>query len=396
MEAEFLCQQEEEESEVQSSSIEEDLEVDSEVEKPNTEESEDQHSSGGMEVNIEKTSSEMHTTGLMDSLPDFDDSLFEGGRERIKQTRSEKRRYRQKHQKGGESSSLEKDRHTLDISAQELISLQGTDPTLVEVRKAAKSYSSSAGVGFFEKNGLIYRHWIPPGRGTEDMAVDQLVLPQQCRSTVLDLAHRIPLAGHLGRDKTAQRIMQRFYWPTLYSDVAQLVRTCAVCQKTAPGGCVRAPLMPLPVIAEPFRRIAMDIIGPLPKSRSGKKYVLVVCDYATRYPEAIPMKAIDAEHVAEELVILFSRVGVPEEILTDQGANFTSKLLTELYRMLHVHPIRTTPYHPQTDGLVERFNKTLKSMLRKAATTEGKDWDKLIPYLLFAYREVPQASTGFS
>ena len=63
------------------------------------------------------------------------------------------------------------------------------------------------------------------------MVVDQLVLPQQCRSTMLDLAHRIPLAGHLGRDKTAQRIMQRFYWPTLYSDVAQLVRTCAVCQK---------------------------------------------------------------------------------------------------------------------------------------------------------------------
>ena len=217
-------------------------------------------------MNIEKTSSEMHTTGLMDSLPDFDDSLFEGGRERIKQTRSEKRRYRQKHQKGGESSSLEKDRHTLDMSAPELISLQGTDPTLAEVRKAVKSYSSSAGVRFFEKNGLIYRHWIPPGRGTEDMAVDQLVLPQQCRSTVLDLAHRIPLAGHLGRDKTAQPIMQRFYWPTLYSDVAQLVRTCAVCQKTAPGGCVRAPLMPLPVIAEPFRRIAMDIIGPLPKS----------------------------------------------------------------------------------------------------------------------------------
>ena len=204
MEAEFLCQQEVEESEVQSSSIEEDLEVDSEVEKPNTEESEDPHSSDGMEVNIEKTSNVMHSTGLMDYLPDFDDSLFEGGRERIKQIRSEKRQYRQKHQKGGESSSLEKDRHTLEISAQELISLQGTDPTLAEVRKAAKSYSSSAGVGFFEKNGLIYRHRIPPGRGTEDMAVDQLVLPQQCRSTVLDLAHRIPLAGHLGRDKTAQ------------------------------------------------------------------------------------------------------------------------------------------------------------------------------------------------
>lgn len=140
----------------------------------------------------------------------------------------------------------------------------------------------------------------------------------------------------------------------------------------------------------------MDIIGPLPKSRSGKQYVLVICDYTTRYPEAVAMRSVDAEHVAEELVAVFSRVGVPREILTDQGSNFTFQLLSELYRLLHIHPIRTSPYHPQTDGLVERFNQTLKSMLRKTARTEGKDWDKLLPYLLFAYREVPQASTGFS
>ena len=89
-------------------------------------------------------------------------------------------------------------------------------------------------------------------------------------------------------------------------------------------------------------------------------------------------------------------MGVPREILTDQGSNFTSQLLAELYRLLQVRPIRTSPYHPETDGLVERFNQTLKSMLRKAVTETGKDWDKMIPYLLFAYREVPQASTGFS
>ena len=140
----------------------------------------------------------------------------------------------------------------------------------------------------------------------------------------------------------------------------------------------------------------MDIVGPLPKSRSGHRYILVVCDYATRYPEAITLKSIEAERVAEELLKLLARVGLPKEILTDQGSNFTSQLLTELYKMLHVHPIRTSPYHPQTDGLVERFNQTLKSMLRKAAVEEGKDWDKMLPYLLFAYREVPQASTGFS
>ena len=150
-----------------------------------------------------------------------------------------------------------------------------------------------------------------------------------------------------------------------------------------------------PTGATPYQ-IAMDIVGPLPRSRAGNKYILVVCDYATRYPEAIPLRSIDAEHVAEELLKIFARVGVPEEIQTDKGSNFTSQLLAELYRFLHVHPIRTTPYHPQTDGLVERFNQTLKSMLRKAATEDGKGWDKLLPYLLFAYREVPQASTGFS
>ena len=118
--------------------------------------------------------------------------------------------------------------------------------------------------------------------------------------------------------------------------------------------------------------------------------------YATRYPEAVPMKSVDAASVAEELLKIFSRVGVPQEILTDQGTNFTSQLLVELYNMLHVQPIRTTPFHPQTDGLVERFNQTLKLMLKKTLVKEGKDWDKLLPYLLFAYREVPQASTGFS
>ena len=110
-----------------------------------------------------------------------------------------------------------------------------------------------------------------------------------------------------------------------------------------------------------------------------------------RYPEAIPLRSTDAIHVAEELIKVFARVGVPKEILTDQGSNFTSQLLAELYRLLHIHLICTSPYHPQTDGLVERFNQTLKNMLKKAATEEGKDWDKLVPYLLFAYREVPQA-----
>ena len=137
----------------------------------------------------------------------------------------------------------------------------------------------------------------------------------------------------------------------------------------------------------------MDIVGPLPHSRLGKLFILVVCDYATPYPEAVALRTIDANAVAEKFS---ARVGVPEEILTDQGGNFTSQLLQELYRLLHIKLICTTPYHSQTDGLVEQFNHTLNAMLKKAADEKGRNWDELLPYLLFAYQEVPQASTGFS
>ena len=103
-----------------------------------------------------------------------------------------------------------------------------------------------------------------------------------------------------------------------------------------------------------------------------------------------------AETVTKQLVLLFSHVGIPAEILTDLGTNFMSAFLKELYQRLNIASIRTSPYHLQTNGLVERFNQTLKAMLRKFTTADNHDWDKDLPHLLFAYREVPQASTGFA
>ena len=287
--------------------------------------------------------------------------------------------------------------NTQDISVEELRILQETDPSLEVVRNAVDKKESATGVSFGIKDGLMYRVvMMLLGGDSEPYARDQLVLPSRCRSVVMELAHSIPLAGHLGKNKTTDRVLQRFYWPTLRKDVADFCKRCETCQKTSWVKPQHAPMIPLPFVDEPFQRIAMDIVGPLPRSSACNRYVLVVCDYAKRYPEAMPMQAVDAEAVAEELVKMFSRVGSPQEILTDQGSNFTSQLLAELYRLLHIRPIRTSPYHPQTDGLVERFNQTLKSMLRKVATQEGEAWDKLIPYVLFAYREVPQSSTRFS
>lgn len=137
-------------------------------------------------------------------------------------------------------------------------------------------------------------------------------------------------------------------------------------------------------------------MGPLERSSTGNQYILVICDCATRYPEAFSLCTITTAKIITALVQLISRVGAPDEIITDQGTNFTSWLMKLLHRQLGINPIQTRPYHPQTDGFVEKFNQTLKNMLRKFVSDTGKDWDKWLPFLLFAYREVPQASTGFS
>lgn len=119
-------------------------------------------------------------------------------------------------------------------------------------------------------------------------------------------------------------------------------------------------------------------------------------DYATRFPDAFPMKNQDAESVANALIEMFSRVGFPKEILSDQGTNFMSSLISELCKMLKVRKMSTTSYHPQANGLVERFNGTLKQMLKAYAVVEPLKWDVHLPYVLFAYREVPNETTGFT
>ena len=250
---------------------------------------------------------------------------------------------------------------------------------------------------FSIREGLLHRRWRPKGSDIGDCrTTEQLVLPESMRQDVMRLAHEIPLAGHMGKQTTTARILKRFYWPRIFSDVAEYVRHCSVCQRTARVTQTTVPMIPLPSVGGPFQRVATDIVGPLPKTPSGNQYILVVVDYATRYPEAIAVKSTDAETVAQELVNIFARLGIPDELLTDQGSNFVSELLNQLSSLLRIRRIKTSPYHPQTDGLVERFNGTLKRMLRRFVQEAPGAWDELLLYLLFSYREVHQASTGFS
>ena len=202
----------------------------------------------------------------------------------------------------------------------------------------------------------------------------------------------------MGVQKTADRILHSFYWPGVMADVKRWCKSCDICQRTIPKGKVsKVPLGRTPIMGEPFQKVAVDLVGPIsPPSNQGHRYILTFVDYATRWPEAIPLKTITTEEVSEGLLEIFSRLGFPKEMLSDQGSQFTSQLMKEVSRLISVKQAFTTPYHPMANGLNEKFNATLKAMLKKMCQERPTDWDRYINAVLFAYREVPQASTGFS
>lgn len=144
-------------------------------------------------------------------------------------------------------------------------------------------------------------------------------------------------------------------------------------------------------------RIGIDVIGPLPRSRKNNKYILVVGDYFTRWMEAFPIPHQRAEKVAEKIVKEFvTRFGTPLEIHSDQGSNFESDLFKEVCKLLQVTKTRTTPYHPSSNGLIERFNQTLQKMIRSYVDNNPKEWDTYIEILMAAYRSTIHPATGFS
>ncbi|XP_065438558.1 uncharacterized protein LOC135981218 [Chrysemys picta bellii] len=282
----------------------------------------------------------------------------------------------------------------------EFIVAQQSDVSLERARNDAQSQVPACEERgrFFMQDGLLYRE-PPRGRkNSQATARKQLVVPESYRNDLLKLAHDSPFAGHLGVGKTCDRLEQNFYWPHLFGSVRDYCRSCELCQKRKGlRGPSKVPLQPLPIIGEAFARVAVDIVGPLPKpSRNGKKYILVLVDFATRYPEAVALANIEAETVAVALFSIFSRVGFPKEILSDRGSNFMSVVFKQLWELCGVKHLKAAPYHPQTNGLVERFNGTLKSMLKMYVDRRQNDWDVMLPYLLYAYRSVPQESTGFA
>ncbi|XP_064462156.1 uncharacterized protein LOC135372478 [Ornithodoros turicata] len=226
----------------------------------------------------------------------------------------------------------------------------------------------------------------------------QLVLPKARRKTVLEIAHDAPVGGHFAQRKTIQRIKNSFYWPGMDRDIKQYCQSCHSCQiNSGQRASDKVPITPLTRPSAPFKTVMMDCIGPLdPPSSRGHRYALCVVDLCTRWPEVVCLRSLTAKATCDALVEIFSRMGTPEMIYSDQGTNFKARLTQELEKCLGIVPRFATPDHPESSGAVERWNGTFKGMLRHVIQKHGRDWDRMVPCLLWAYREIPNETTGVS
>lgn len=246
---------------------------------------------------------------------------------------------------------------------------------------------------FFLRNNVLLKKNFSPLR-----ADHLLVVPSALRPEVLEALHDDPTAGHLGVSRTLSRIQEKYYWPRLTADVAHYVKTCRDCQRrktptTRPAGL----LQPVEPPQRPFQQIGMDLLGPFPTSTSGNKWIVVATDYLTRYAETRALPKGTAAEVAKffiENIVL--RHGAPEVLITDRGTAFTADLTQAILRYSQTSHRRTTAYHPQTNGLTERLNKTIADMLAMYVDVEHKTWDAILPYVTFAYNTAVQETTQFA
>ena len=244
------------------------------------------------------------------------------------------------------------------------------------------------------RDGLLFRQFEDTSGSSSHL---QLVVPAAMRKEVLADLHSGAMGGHLGEDKTLAKLKERYYWPGHHNDVAEWCKTCPQCaarKNPTPKG--RAPLQPV-MVGYPLQLVAVDILGPLPDTPRGNRYLLVVADYFTRWTEAYPIPNQEAITVARVLTTeFFLRFSPPEQLHSDQGRQFESEVLAEVCKLLGVKKSRTTPYHPQSDGLVERFNRTLLSMLATSVDRHQEKWEDHVRSACMAYNTSQHPTTGYS
>ena len=260
------------------------------------------------------------------------------------------------------------------ISRQNLIEEQSNDKELLDLFKIALTpvEAEKVSVGYLIKDNILMRKWSPTecNNSEKGETVYQIVVPTVHRREVLELAHDLPMSGHLGVRKTHNRVLQHFFWPGLKRDVAKWCKECHTCQL---GGkpnqnIPQAPLHPIPAFDEPFSHIIIDCVGPLPKTKSQNEYLLTIMCSSTRFPEAIPIRSIKTNTILKALIKFFTLFGLPKSIQSDQGTNFMAHAFQQVMNQLGIKQYKSSAYHPESQGALERFHQTLKTMIRMYCT----------------------------
>ena len=243
---------------------------------------------------------------------------------------------------------------------------------------AKKGYFVLDGVLYYESNDV-------PGRR-------RLIVPEQLRDKIVTENHDAVFSGHFSAKKMLNRLKQYFYWPGMGSLVYKKCESCLVCATIQGQERRQNPELHSIPVGEPFSCIGMDI-KEMDESYDNNRYALVFQDYLSKWPEVYAVADRTALTVAKCLADVIYRHGVPSTIIHDRASEFLSDILQDTTFVLGIKQLPTSPAHPQCDGLAERFNWTLKAMLSKLVTDKGRDWDRLLEPLLFAYRTTPHSST---
>lgn len=224
----------------------------------------------------------------------------------------------------------------------------------------------------------------------------QIVVPSAMTPDILLQLHGTPASAHFSSERVWEQARKLCYWPSMYRDIKAWCEQCTACQtRRGPVPSHRAPMGGSQTV-RPFERVAMDILE-LPVTTKGNRYVLVVEDYFTKFVNlyALPNQtAITVARCLFEDYILIH--GVPETLHSDQGRQFEAEVIQSLCQWLNIKKTRTTPYHPKSDGMVERFNRTLIDQLAKTLLTHGGEWDEYVKHVAFAYNTSPHSSTHFT
>ena len=209
------------------------------------------------------------------------------------------------------------------LSKSQLIQEQQTDPEISKLifRALPEDEISQVPMCYYIKNGILMRKWRPFDVPADDewAVYHQIVVPKSYRHEILSIAHESPMSGHLGINKTYHKIINHFYWPGLKSDVSKYCKTCHTCQMVGkPNQSIpKAQLQPIPAFDEPFSRILIDCVGPLPRTKSGNEYLLTIMCTSTRFPEAIPLRNIKTKSIVKALIKFFTFVGLPKSVQSD-------------------------------------------------------------------------------